>query len=174
MNLLQLQPQLYSTTLAHVYANLPRSINTVNYEIVRTGEKKTARKLIFIGTEHGNVCGYHEASSFIDDVPVIFLRLSDASKDHTGAHKATAVSSHSSGASDSHLKHLVKSLINVNRIGTKLGVHSVSSHSHDDSDHATAEHSHSHHHSKQHPDHTASKAGRDSGQGLSVDVLCCC
>ncbi len=115
VNLMQLHPQLYSTTLAHVYAALPRSISSMSYEVVRTGEKKTAKKLLFLATEHGNVCGYQEANSFIDDVPVVFLRVSDKSKNLTHAHKAASQGA-GSPTKESNLKHLVKSLIKVAKV----------------------------------------------------------
>ncbi len=116
VNLMQLQPQLYSTTLAHVYANLPRGITSVSYEMVLAGggEKKAPRKLILIGTEHGNVCGYHESNSVVDDVPVMFLRLSDQSKDLTALYAAGSGNpgGEQPAETKSNLKVLVKSLIN--------------------------------------------------------------
>lgn len=119
VNLMQLQPQLYSTTLAHVYANLPRGITSVSYEMVLagSGEKKAPRKLILIGTEHGNVCGYHESNSVVDDVPVMFLRLSDQSKDLTALYAGAAARGGEQPAeTKSNLKVLVKSLINKNNV----------------------------------------------------------
>lgn len=118
VNLLQLHPQLYSTTLAHVYATQPRSISTLSYEVVRTGEKKTAKKLLLLGTEHGNICGYHETNSFIDDVPVVFLRISDNSKNFIQEQRAIDQDS-LLAAKETNLKHLVKSLINVAKVSAK-------------------------------------------------------
>lgn len=76
-NLMQIEPQLYSTTLAHYYANLPRSITTLNYELIDVGETKPPKKLFIIGTDHGNLCGYYESNSFVDPIPIFFLRLND-------------------------------------------------------------------------------------------------
>lgn len=96
-NLIQLKPQLYSTTLAHVYAHLPRSISAACYEILlplpskqqpqlqkqarkqniskQQIQLKQPKKLFIVGTEHGNICGYEENNSNIEEVPVFFLRL---------------------------------------------------------------------------------------------------
>lgn len=164
VNLLHLQPQLYSTTLAHVYANLPRSITAVSYEVVRAGDKRVPKKLIFVGTEHGNVCAYQEASSFVDDVPVVFLRVSDASKDHTSAHKAAAAAAAESPGKGGNLKHLVKSLIRVTKVAparpAAAHVSSVSSHSHEDDSlaHHTGVHGHGIH-----------RSGTESGEHTDKD-----
>ena len=75
--LLQVNPQLYSTTLAHIYASLPKSVSTTSYETLSSGTNKRVKKLLLVGTEQGNLCGYQEANSLIEECPVFFLRLTD-------------------------------------------------------------------------------------------------
>ena len=78
-NLIQLLPQVYSTTLAHVYSSLPRCITALAQDSLPIGQKQKRKKLLFVGTEHGNICAYPETSSVIDPVPQLFLRVDDAS-----------------------------------------------------------------------------------------------
>lgn len=75
--LIQVSPQLYSTTLAHLYANLPKAISATSYETLSSGTGKRVKKLLLVGTEHGHLCGYHESQSLVEECPVFFLRLSD-------------------------------------------------------------------------------------------------
>ncbi len=75
--LIQVEPQLYSTTLAHIYASLPKSVSTLSYETLASGSSNRVRKLMLIGTEQGNLCGFQESNSIIEECPVFFLRLTD-------------------------------------------------------------------------------------------------
>lgn len=85
--LIQVEPQLYSTTLAHIYANLPKSVSSLSYEVLFIGAHKRARKLLLIGTEQGNLCGFQENTSVIEECPVFFLRLTDfAPMEHVVKH----------------------------------------------------------------------------------------
>ena len=111
-NLIQVQPQLYSTTLAHTYANLPRSISTVTYETVNYGEQKHTRKYIFIGNEYGNICGYQEANSAIEDVPVMFFRIGDTTKNQVEYYRSLAEENEGITTNkDPHLRSFVKQMI---------------------------------------------------------------
>ncbi len=75
--LIQVSPQLYSTTLAHIYANLPKAISSTSYETLSSGTGKRVKKLLLVGTEHGHLCGYQESQSLVEECPVFFLRLTD-------------------------------------------------------------------------------------------------
>ena len=75
--LIQVSPQLYSTTLAHLYANLPKSISYTSYETLSSGTGKRVKKLLLVGTEHGHLCGYQESQSLVEECPLFFLRLTD-------------------------------------------------------------------------------------------------
>lgn len=89
--LLQVLPQLYSTTLAHIYASLPKSVSTLSYETLLSSTGKRVKKLVLIGTEQGNLCGYQEAHSLIEECPVFFLRLTDfAPMEHVVKSAATS------------------------------------------------------------------------------------
>jgi hypothetical protein len=77
--LIQVEPQLFSTTLAHIYTNQHKEITSLCYDILQIGPSKRQKKFVIAGTSHGNLCGYQELSSVINEFPVFFLRLADFS-----------------------------------------------------------------------------------------------
>jgi hypothetical protein len=76
--LLQVSPQLFSTTLAHLYLHQPRAITTMSFEHTYAGSThRRVKKWLLLGTDHGNLCGYQEGNSVIEECPTFFLRLTD-------------------------------------------------------------------------------------------------
>jgi hypothetical protein len=66
-------PQLYSTALAHKFASLGNSgITHVAYETAYVGADATAKKLLFLGTTAGNLCGYNESNAKVVEIPIFF------------------------------------------------------------------------------------------------------
>lgn len=87
-NLIQVNPQLYSTSLAHVYSNYPKSIVCITQDILVLPPADTEgsdypkrntkpAKLLLIGTEFGHVCVYQETQAVIEPIPSAFLRAID-------------------------------------------------------------------------------------------------
>lgn len=94
-NILQFQPQLYSTALAHQFAALPKSVCAINY-IVYTpddsrneklevlfgdADAKKAKRFVLLGTETGGICGYQEVYANIDSVPLFFMQQHNISQE---------------------------------------------------------------------------------------------
>ena len=92
-NLVQVNPQLYSTSLAHVYSMYPKTVVSITQDVLflntnnhqggnntsgNDGKKNAkAVKVLLIGTEFGHVCVFHEHQAVIEPVPNAFLRVID-------------------------------------------------------------------------------------------------
>eukprot|EP01038_Epipyxis_sp_PR26KG_P010466 gene10466-14060_t len=104
-NLIDLQPQFYSNTLAQQFNNLPKAISCVGYEILNKLSRIGARKYLLIGTEQGNLCGYEETNAVIEAVPVFFFRVKDndlnlSSNNKKDGHSIPSESNNESASSD--------------------------------------------------------------------------
>lgn len=78
---LTVYPQLYSNSLAHLYSstNARKAITKVSFETaVVGGANQMTKKLLLLGTDAGNVCGYHEVNMAIDSVPIFLWRSDNA------------------------------------------------------------------------------------------------
>eukprot|EP01035_Chromulina_nebulosa_P023791 gene23791-30858_t len=72
-SLLTIFPQLYSTALAYKFATPSASgITHVSYETAYVGADFTPKKLLFLGTSAGNLCGYNEYHAKVEEVPIFF------------------------------------------------------------------------------------------------------
>jgi hypothetical protein len=90
-NLIQVSPQLFSTSLAHVYSSYPKSIVAMYQDIIQVqsmqggggdgdgNSRKNSKplKLLMLGTEFGHVCVYHEQQAEVEPIPSAFLRVHD-------------------------------------------------------------------------------------------------
>eukprot|EP01033_Poteriospumella_lacustris_P012679 gene12679-9071_t len=83
--LTQVAPQLFSTSLAHVYGNCRKQVTQLLHDVVSVrvsgegagAERTRQHKLLLLGTSLGHVCGYQEAHAAIDEIPTTFLRLAE-------------------------------------------------------------------------------------------------
>jgi hypothetical protein len=100
-NLIQVFPQLYSTSLAHIYSNYPKTVvfltqdiffpatavsstsssssdSTIPSSSTKEGITRTKPlKLLLLVTDFGHICVYPEHSAIIEPIPSAFLRASD-------------------------------------------------------------------------------------------------
>lgn len=136
--LLQVAPQLFSTTLAHVYMHQPKAISSLNFEITYTGSShRHGKKWLLLGTDHGNLCGYQEVNSVIEECPTFFLRLTDfAPMEHVVKHGAVESDDHTG-----KLNKFVSGLVQNKRTGSV--VYESAAHIGADPHH---QHQHQHHH----------------------------
>lgn len=104
--LFQFDPQLYSTTLAHLYFNIPKNITHIfqgqiysqtsdenddsdPISFSTSPQKQSIKpvKTLFISTDHGHVCIYPEIQATIEEVPSSFLRISEIQDPLITTHK---------------------------------------------------------------------------------------
>ena len=72
--LFQAHPQLYTPSSTSTCKN----ITTIQYEIININNKtKEKKKYILIGTDTTTICGYQEINSIIEEIPSIYLNLTD-------------------------------------------------------------------------------------------------
>ena len=74
--LFQAHPQLY--TPSSTSTSNCKNITTIQYEIININNKtKEKKKYILIGTDTTTICGYQEINSIIEEIPSIYLNLTD-------------------------------------------------------------------------------------------------
>jgi hypothetical protein len=82
--LVQFHPQLYSSSLAHIFSTVPKSVCSMHHNVmlrkVEDDPRKQAppQKILMIATDLGHVCIFAERQGNLDDAPMSFLRLPES------------------------------------------------------------------------------------------------
>jgi hypothetical protein len=80
----------------------------MSFDVTYSGAHRRMKKWLLLGTDHGNICGFQEVNSVVEECPTFFLRLTDyAPMEHVVKH--TLVDEENTGRLNKFVAGLVQS-----------------------------------------------------------------
>ena len=123
-NLLSFHPQLYASSLSHIYSSQPKFVTQMTHDVLLHKQEDDPRKqvppqkVLMAGTDLGHVCVFQEMQGVLEEVPMAFLRLTDgataaiaetghilAGTDKAGHRSMTSLNTESTESLEGHSLH---------------------------------------------------------------------